>query len=218
MKTNYFLVLLISLFVSANGSAQEKQKPAVRPAKIKTSKLNLKTLPKEVTYDGYIVYSARWKDKAGEHIFIASETGVKNGVDSSGAAVKNAYFTAQHYLINDSVTRTWTESDSVAGCQLNLQAGFVQSGFNVTDIDKDGVGEVWMMLKKACLSDVSPADLQLVIHEDFQRYSMIGTEKTRLSKTDVIGGEFDINNDFREGNELFLLKAKDVWFLYGKDI
>jgi len=213
MKTNYFRILSLVIILIASGTLWSQ-----KPPKIRTSKVNVNALPKEVSYSGYVVYSARWKDKAGEHVFIATETGVTNTTDSSGSILKNALFTAKHYLINDSTTLTWTESDSVMNCAHTLQAGFVQSQFNITDMDKDGVAEVWMMLKTACHSDVSPANLQLVIREREQRYTMIGTEKTRLSKNDVIGGEFTINNDFREGQELFLNKAKNVWHTYGKNI
>ena len=189
---------------------------AQKPAKVKTLKLNLQELPKGVSFTGGVVYSARWKDKAGEHLFIASESGIQTAADSAGTEIRSAFFEARHYLISDSTTLTWMESDSVTGCQLNADAGFVPGQFNVTDMDKDGVAEVWMMMRTACHNDKSPANLQLVIHEREERYSMIGTEKTRLSKDDVIGGEFQVNNTFKEGQELFLKKAQQVWHLYAK--
>jgi hypothetical protein len=212
MKTNcLYLCLFLFLVPAFTVSAQ-------KPAKIKTSVVNLIKLPKGVSYTGNVVYSTRWKDKAGEHLFIATESDTTLRIDSAGVRLKSAYLTARHYLLQDSTVLTWTESDSVTDCQHMLYSGFVRSQFNVTDMDKDGVAEVWMMIRKFCRSDTSPADLQLVIHEREQRYTMIGTEKTRLSKTDVIGGEFDINNEFREGQKLFLEKAKNVWHQYGKHI
>ena len=206
------LNLLLLLFLPAFAASAQK------PAKIRTSVVNLTALPKGVSYTGNVVYSTRWKDKAGEHLFIATEWDVVQQTDSAGVQLRSAWLAARHYLLQDSTVLTWTESDSIIDCQHMLYNGFVNSQFNVTDMDRDGVAEVWMMIKKFCRSDTSPADLQLVIHEREQRYTMIGTEKTRLSKTDVIGGEFAINNEFREGQKLFLDKAKNVWHHYGRHI
>jgi hypothetical protein len=185
--------------------------PVLAQKKTRSSKANLSALPAGVTYSGKAVHSLTWKDREGRHVFIASESGLAQTADSAGSDLKRGTITARHYVLADTNRLTWTETDSVVGCGADADLGFLTSAFQLTDLDSDGIYELWLVKRSACRSDVSPADMQLVMHEGDQRFTMIGKTRVRISEKESIGGEYDFNNQFLEGNPKFKKRGMDMW-------
>ncbi len=198
-----FLFLCFLLIVSTTGFSQKR---------VRFTKPDLQSLPGSVVYDGTVVYAISWKDKAGEHLFLATETGVYETQDSvTTEQNREGRILAQHFVTGDTLFRSWTEGDSIVACPVDVELGFLPSAFELTDLDKDGIYELWLMYKSVCHGDVSPADMQLVMHEGDQRFTMIGTTKVEIGDKQFLGGQYDFNNLFLEGNPVFKKHGMDLW-------
>lgn len=203
MKTHVILLLLGLVLLAG---------PAFSQRRIRSIQPDLQSLPGTIIYEGTVVFARQWKDRIGEHLFIATETGVYETVDSASMESSRAgRIQAQHFLLGDTIKRSWEEGDSIVACMVDTELGFLPSAFELTDLDKDGIYELWLMYKSVCHGDVSPADMQLVMHEGDQRFTMIGTTKVEIGDKQFLGGQYDFNNLFLEGNPVFKKHGMDLW-------
>ena len=83
--------------------------------------------------------------------------------------------------------------------------------FAVTDLNKDGKAEVWLMYTTACTGDVSPPDMKIIMHEGVKKYAVRGTKKVKVSNKDFEGGKYTFDEAFKTGPEAFRQYAADMW-------
>ncbi len=176
-----------------------------------TSKLTKNEISKQLKYQGTFLDGLRWKDDAGDHFVLRTITAEKE--NSSGN--KDAALYAYHFTYsNDSTKQVWRISDFVKDCELDLTAEFIQQAFTVTDLDKDGQAEIWLMYKISCRGDVSPDDLKLIMYEASAKYAMRGTTKVQVNETDKIGGGYSFDNAFKTAAHAFRTYAEKLWKQY----
>lgn len=199
MKKGIFIFLVLG---SLTASAQ----------KIELTNLETSQLPKGISYLGKIKTAVRWTDNLGDNIVITTETGDIQSKSELSDDYKDAALYAYHFLIfEDSVRQTWRVKDFVNECPMDIEANFIQNTFQVTDLNKDGVGEVWLMYIVACRSDVSPADMKIIMYQNGQKFAMRGQTKVEPSKGSFIGGEYKFDKAFNEGPPEFRDFAKKMW-------
>jgi hypothetical protein len=177
---------------------------------IKVAKLNKNSLPKSIHYNGHIINAVRWTDNLGDNIVIATESGrveSKSNNDYSEAALY-----AYHYTIKgDSIKLTWKVYDFVKKCELDLKAKFIKNSFAVTDLDKNGKAEIWLMYETICTGDVSPSNMKIIMYSDGKKYAVKGKSKTKISATEYIGGEYTFDQAFKEAPKVFRQYATHLW-------
>jgi len=181
-------------------------------------KLDVNNLPKDIKYEGKIIDAVRYTDGLGDNIVLTTETGIyqskKFKHESDGS---DAELFAYHYIIkNGAATPTWKVYDYISDCPVDIEASFVKDTFQVTDLDKDGTKEVWMMYKTVCHGDVSPCDMKVIMYEGTQKYALRGENKVAVGKNDngeyqYIGGEYKADPAFANGPAAFLAFAKALW-------
>ena len=142
-----------------------------------------KALPAGIQTQGKIVAGARWRDRLGENLLVAAQTGARpsRGADCGADAdpCQDAEIDADHYLVrNAGVERLWTLTDFERDCPFDLYAGFLPDSLTITDLDGDGLAESTLLYKLSCRSDVSPARLKLILHEGKTKYAIRGTTRT----------------------------------------
>jgi len=181
-------------------------------------KLDANNLPKDIRYEGKIIDAVRYTDGLGDNIVLTTETGIyqskkfKHEADGSDAELF-----AYHYIIKNGVAApTWKVYDYISDCPVDIEASFVKDTFQVTDLDKDGTKEVWMMYKTVCHGDVSPCDMKVIMYEGTQKYALRGENKVAVGKNDngeyrYIGGEYKADPAFTNGPATFLTFAKALW-------
>jgi hypothetical protein len=137
-------------------------------------------LPAGIQTQGKIVMGARWRDRLGENLLLATQTGQKpsrSSCDSEPDPCSDAEVYADHYLVrNTGVELLWKLTDFEQDCPFDLYAGFLPDSLTITDLDADGVAESTLLYKLACRSDVSPA--RLILHEGKTKYAIRGTTRT----------------------------------------
>lgn len=197
-KISFYILLILFATVSAHGQ-------------LKTIKMDPSKLPKGMKYEGKIKNAIRWTDSFGDNIVLTTETGETRNKSLSGEYNKNAALYAYHYNIKDSLRLTWKVHDLITDCEVDVEANFVKNTLQVTDLNKDGVGEVWLMYKTACRGDVSPADMKIIMYQGQQKFAMRGQNKVQVSEKEFYGGEYKFDKAFIEAPQEFKIFAKKLW-------
>jgi hypothetical protein len=203
----FILVLKVFFSLTVFGQGQFSVKP-----------LELTKLPKGIKYEGKIKTAIRWIDSLGDNIAILTETRIyqskkfKHENDGSDAEL----FT-YHYLVKgDSAFQTWRVYDFISDCPVDIEAKFITNSFQVTDLNHDGVGEIWIMYKTVCHGDVSPCDMKVIMYQGKQKFAMRGQNKVFEGTDDkgtkhYSGGDYKYDKAFADGPKEFLEFAKKLW-------
>lgn len=204
-----FLVVLIALFALPGAFfAPSVGAAADIPTKPVTS------IPKGLDVKGKFVGGLRWDDRNGENWLILTETGefkspTQKRADSPDLVDHDAEVYA--YLFTktpDGFKQTWKITDFNRNCQFDVSASFVPEATSVTDLDDDGLAEVWVVYRTACRSDVSPATMKLIMYEGTTKYAMRG--ETRIGED---GGGMNPDPAFRAA-PVFLKYAEAKWMKF----
>ena len=195
------LVLLFSLIIVQNCFAQ-----------IKTIKLEKTAIPENVKYSGDYVEATSWVDGAGKHIVLLTADNITQSNTDNGERDNNAALYAFHYLVSGSnVKQLWKIYDYVKDCPVDIDLYFIDKTLRVTDLNKDGKAEIWIMYKNSCHGDVSPVPMKIIMYEDNRKFAVRGSTKVKVSETEYIGGEFVFDSAFKKAPTVFRQYAADLW-------
>ncbi|MGZ3754824.1 MAG: M949_RS01915 family surface polysaccharide biosynthesis protein [Mucilaginibacter sp.] len=184
-------------------------------AQIKVTVLDKSAIPSSIHYIGHIINSARYTDNEGEHIIITTETcevQVKDEKGTPDGDFRKADLYAYDYKISgDKISLFWQIHDFTIECPVDLKASYLPDTFAITDLDKNGVAEVWLMYSTACRGDVSPANMKIIMHEGAKKYAMRGTNKVDVGNKHYMGGEYTFDNAFNKSLGVFTQYALLLW-------
>jgi len=185
---------------------------------IKHTRIDTTKLPKGLKYEGNIKNAVRWTDNLGDNIAIITETGIYkskkyNNEDYGSDAELFAY---RFIISNDSIKQAWKVYDFIKECHVDIEASFIKNTFQITDLDSNGVAEVWLMYKTVCHGDISPCDMKIIMYQGQQKFAIRGQNKTDIGKDDngdtlYIGGEYKYDKAFADGPKVFLDFARKLW-------
>jgi hypothetical protein len=179
-------------------------------AQFKVTELDKNSVPKNIQYNGNIVQAVRWTDNTGDNIVILTATDKTPSKGPVGG--RDAALYAYHYLVSgDSIKQTWKVYDYVEDCPVDIDLYFLDKTFAVTDLNKDGKAEVWIMYKNSCRGDVSPAPMKIILYQDDKKFAVRGTNKVRHSANEYAGGEFTFDDAFKKAPAEFRQYAEKLW-------
>jgi hypothetical protein len=202
-KTNKIGIYILALLCSLAAFGQRQ---------INTTNLDTTKLPNSIKLTGSIKSAVRWTDKLGDNIVITTETGESINETAPSVDFRDAALYAYHFIVNkDSTNLTWKVYDFIKECPLDIEANFVKNTFQVTDLNNDGVAEVWLMYKTICHGDVSPCDMKIIMYQGQQKYAMRGHNKVRVSDKEFDGGDYQFDKAFIDGPTTFIDFAKKLW-------
>ena len=147
--------------------------------------------------DGKIVHKRFWQDSNGENIVLFTRK-------------KDELF-IYHYTINsDYVKELRKVYDFEKNCDFDMTLEFIENSIGVTDLDNNNFGEITFAYKKACISDVSPMDLKLLMLENGNKFIIRGT--TSIDKPGIkVDGSKNIDASFNNAPASFLSHANKIW-------
>jgi hypothetical protein len=178
---------------------------------IKT-RIEQKDLPKNLYYKGQLKEAYNWSDKDGDHITLITETGELRSKNEQFDNYRDAELFAYDFLLQKDCTKqNWRIYDFVKSCPVDIKANFVKNTFQITDLNNDGKGEIWIMYKVACYGDISPSEMKIIMYHGQQKFAMRGRSKVKLSETENEGGEYKFDNAFINGPKIFREFAKQLW-------
>lgn len=176
--TKVFALFLLVLY----GSVINAQS-GISPVKIGTDQV-----PKTIKFRGKLVEAWKWKDKLGENLLITSTVRPYKGKNSdmeTDEAVYSAELHAFHFVKKEAgYNLIWKISDGERDCPLDITVQFIKGSTKISDLDKDGIAETTVQYKLACRSDVSPAQMKLIMHEDTVKFALRGTMWLKSSEED----------------------------------
>ncbi len=213
-----YSVLLLGWLCSCSQKAETVGIPTdEKPKKqdsIKVSEIGADAIPKTITFEGNLTKAVRWRDDLGDNIVVLSESGLHRSdkfrhefEDSSDAELF-----AHHYTIKPKQTQqVWKMYDFVTDCPVDIVAQFFPKFPIITDLDHNGIAEVWVMYKVDCHGDVSPVTTKLIMYEGNKKYAMRGDSRVQVSADGYVGGDYQLDKAFRSAPLAFKDYAVRLW-------
>jgi len=192
----------------------DDEKIEVSPIKnaLVISKITSNQIPKSISYKGTFKEGYIWKNKNEDNIIFITETGEFLNINEEG---RDAELFA--YCYNSKTGKlVWKVYDFIKDCPVDIIAEFTNNTFNVTDLNKNGIAEVWLMYETACKGDVSPNDMKIIMYEGKQKFAMRGQNKIQLGIDEnnnpvIDGGAYKFDKAFTSGPQIFKSYAQKLW-------
>ena len=163
-------------------------------------------LPADIKWGGKFKKAWRWEDKLGDNLVVISATGIYESHDGH----RNAEIFACHFLLPDTSKPSWKLYDFEKDCPVDVEAAFLKDAIDITDLDNDGITEIWVMYKKACRGDVSPSEMKVIMYEGGKKYAMRGENKVQFSEKETYGGNYTFDEAFSKA-KIFQKFALKKW-------
>ncbi len=229
------------------GESQPVADPVKGEAVIAARHIAAGELPPGLRFKGKLHEALQWRDKAGDNILITSIVAPYESGDRSfdGESSFSAELHAFHFVRSDSTYKLlWKISDAVKDCPFDLTSSFIKEGIMVTDLDNNGIAETTILYRQACRSDVSPAYMKLVMHQDTVKYALRGSMwiaadvdtagQMPITENDVnleklagykgndedylkAYGRYETEKDFQQAPASFLAFARRQWLRFVKE-
>ncbi len=105
----------------------------------------------------------------------------------------------------------WKVQDFVNECPVDTTLQLVRP-VNFTDIDENGLKEVWMVYKMACRGDVSPAKMKIIMYEGKNKYAMRGNMRLPVEAAEAMSPDDGVHSaDENLKKSEFLDHAEFIW-------
>jgi hypothetical protein len=170
--------------------------------------LGLKDIPSEIKYKGNLNCAFKYIDKTGENIVIYSSTNNYKIAE---------VFVYRYLKTNKTFSQIWKIYDfEEASMELELEAVFIKNTFLITDLNSNGVSEIWAMYRKVFRSDISPSTLKIIMYEGNKKYAMRGTTTFKFlinnnKEYSNSWGSYTFDFAFKQGDTNFRRFAKKLW-------
>ena len=179
--------------------------------KIAVTKIDINKIPKEIKYNGKVKSAITWNDKLGENFVLTCETGEFKTKNSENDG-RDSEIYACHYIRSKSVIKqNWKIYDFVKDCPVDIEASFLKNTLNITDLNNDGIEEIWIMYKTACHGDVSPCEMKIIMYQQKLKLAMRGQNRVKVSDKEYYGGNYSFDKAFNEAPNYYKDYAKKLW-------
>ncbi|WP_313386551.1 M949_RS01915 family surface polysaccharide biosynthesis protein [Chishuiella sp.] len=183
------------------------------------SKIDSSQIPKKISFIGKFKQGFKWSDSNGQNIIFLTETGFfrdKNLTHEFDNSLDSELHAYSYNIKNDTYKINWKINDFVRDCPVDIVANFIDNSLQITDLNKNGIAEVWTIYKIVCHGDVSPSEMKIIMYEGSQKYAMRGENKVQVGINDnnepqYIGGEYKMDKQFANDPKIFKEFAKKLW-------
>lgn len=166
MKTTALSLALLLL------GAGPPQPPAPTP-----KRLTARQVPTELKLPGKLLEAWQWQDANGDNVLLISRTPVQP--EAKPKALDEEWHTelyARQFIYrNGHYQELWRLYDANRYCWGDIELGPLAKATTITDLDSNGVSETTLVYKISCRTDVSPAQMKLVMHEGTKKYALRGS-------------------------------------------
>ena len=175
---------------------------------------------------GNIVKVCRYEDRTGRNLVVLTETDVVSRPDPADNeyTLRSKELFARRYVCQaneETVKSVWQVTDFVRDCSLeDMSVSFKEDAFRVTDLNGDGLSEVWMTYTLTCRSDPSPKTMKIIMYEGDRKYAVRGETRSLVAffdddaKNEYAGGDYVMDAAFANAPPAFTSFAKELWEQY----
>lgn len=150
---------------------------------------------KKIDVWGKVIDAYTWTDIKGKNIVIRSKTDTKNGKKTT------KYIYLYHYLkIDNQYLLLRKITDSNKGCLYDNVTKHIIESIELTDVDRDSIGEISFMYTVDCVSDLSPFTLKLMMLTEGKKFAIRG--ETLAIFCDENDNEVLMGGNYTVGKEL----------------
>ncbi len=171
--------------------------------------------PEELEYEGRVVAIDKWEDNNGVNYFIVSKVAEyvsKKATDEYEVDEVSSYLYGYHYIEDgDGYRLSRKVTDYIKDCVYDVVIYFEPYSMEITDLDNDGINEVSYIYKLACISDVSPYDMKLMLLEDGDKYPVRGKSLISYGDDYTEGGNKTFGEEFSNAPKAFKDFAEEQW-------
>jgi hypothetical protein len=193
---------------------EAKQQVAEAGTRLKVERISQP--PQGVAYEGKFIEGLRYFDNSGEHVVVLSENTRPANMPEEEEGVDAELFAYRFVAHADgTLKQAWRVYDFAKECLMDVAANFIQGTFQATDLDHDGIAEIWLSYLIGCKGDISPWGMKVIMYEGEKKFAMRGEQKVVLPEEDSIGGSYSFDSAFSEAPEEFRRFAKKLWEEYG---
>ena len=165
---------------------------------------------------GKVLKSRAFIDKMGENYIYLNSTGnYRSHHPSDGDVCSNIDIFAYAYR-GDSYTEPtllWKMNDFVHDCIASAECQFSEDSPIITDLNQNGIKEVWLITYLGCRGDVSPLGMKILMYEDGKKYALRGETFIHVDGMDL-GGNYKKDQAFANGPKEFLKFADKLWNMH----
>lgn len=229
MRTRFVLLLaLIALTVNAQLDVKD---------------VSSNQIPTEMKIKGNVISAISYKDAYGLNYIIQTETALLTPKSAVEAAKKyelinvngrvdtirdvvsdyriKGLFVYHYTQNNDSINLLWKNLDNVTDCSYKYLKGEYLTKPLVTDLDNNGVAEVWLVYQLGCRDTATvPLGMKLVLYQDKNAYVIRGMRQTlHASEKEIQELESAVKADAGFNNLHPDIKnyARELWNKYKKE-
>lgn len=185
-----FIGCAIAVLFSCNLSGKKgKKEKDGEEITITAATITAGQIPASISIKGELQEAWQWTDRTGENILITSyikayDDKEKNEYGEEGQTAE--LHAAQYLRSGDQYNLIWTNDEVEKSCPFDITCEFIKGATTITDLDKDGMAETSIQYRLACRSDVSPAEMKLVMHEGSARFMLKGLSWLKSSPEDSL--------------------------------
>jgi hypothetical protein len=209
---------------AASASSNAPPSPAASSA-LSVTDVSSAPLPAGITVPGKLLEARRWQDARGTELLLISREGpiAEKEADEKGAKL----YAFQYTQKGASWELAWKLFDEERECPFDLLLAPLPASTSITDLDGDGTAEVTLVYEKTCRSDVSPAEMKVILREGGDKYALRGTmcgmeakgpapEPCCAQKGQAEECKYESEKDFAAAPPAFLQHAKKTWVRFVK--
>ena len=179
--------------------------------KIIINKIDVNKIPIEIKYNGKIKSAITWNDKLGKNFVLTCETGEFETKNSENNG-RDSQIYAYHFILSKNIIKqNWIIYDYIKDCPVDIEASFLKNTLYITDLNNDGIGEIWIMYKIVCHGDVSPCEMKIIMYQGKQKLAMRGQNRVKVSDKEYYGGNYTFDKAFNEASNYYKDYAKKLW-------
>lgn len=104
----------------------------------------------------------------------------------------------------------WQIKDFIHDCDSSATAEFTVDSPVITDLDKNGISEVWITYYVGCHGDVSPDGMKIIMYEGNKKYALRGETYVNVDNLQV-GGKYTTDQAFGSAPDVFRRFADQLW-------
>lgn len=104
----------------------------------------------------------------------------------------------------------WRMHDFVHDCEASATCEFAKDSPVLTDLDGNGISEVWLIYYIGCRGDVSPLGMKILMYEGGKKYALRGETFVHVDGMDL-GGTYQADEAFTSASPVFRQYADQLW-------
>lgn len=185
-------------------------------AQVRVSPLAPAAVPATFRHSGRVVQALHYTDRTGTYTVLATQSGPVADPAAQSSDGRRADLYAYHYPAT-STAPNWQLHDFEADCPLDIAARFRPGGLTVTDLDRNGTAEVWLVYRTTCRGDVSPSTQKIIMHEGSRKYALRGTSRLATGGGTFDGGSYTLDAAWQGAPAVFRQHAAKLWLQHREE-